>query len=251
MIGGHPLSGILQGAKYEVTGLPGWWERPAVKSAEIPRERADGDFLTPWDFEARYCGINGFITAKGHGQMHHIMDQLNGLCATHREWLTIQGHGPTTSALVEVHGSPYIGTENDHMARFELRFKANDPRRTGDDRAVRLTSTYADIFQLGNYPATPTFDVTVANAPGGYRLIGRASETVFTLWEYPYPITSVEEHHVDFGTGKHFVNGVEMPSRLRAAETFDVLPNSRTRARVELFDGGSVTTLMRYRDTWI
>ena len=157
MVGGHLLSGRLQGADYRVTRLGGWWDRPNVKRNALSRELGDGDFPQPWHFEARSISIDGYVTAQSHEQMHHIMDQLNGLAVTRREWLSVQGHGQLTSALVEADGGAAVHPVTDRMLRFELRFKANDPRRYGEQRTAEVGHDWSTLRQMGNYPAVPSF----------------------------------------------------------------------------------------------
>lgn len=251
MVGGHPLSGILQGAEYTVSTWDGWRERPDVKRDAIRRERADGDFPTPWQYEARYITLGGMIFAKSHEQMHHIEEQLNGLCATQREWLTIQGHGPTASALVEPDGKPILKQITDTVLEFVLYFKANDPRKTGALHRDEIGSGWTSHSQLGNYPATPRIRVSPANAPGGYVIEARSGGELFR-WEYTSGAWFLEDHHIDMATGKHFVDDTEQPSRLGRAEIWGVPPTQEVTVRLfPINSADSLTGELVYRDTWI
>lgn len=251
MVGGHPLSGLLQGAEYTVSTWDGWRERPDVKRDPISRERADGDFPTPWQYEARYITLGGMIFAKSHEQMHHIEEQLNGLCATQREWLTIQGHGPTASALVEPDGKPILKQITDTVLEFVLYFKANDPRKTGALYRNPISRTTTVHSQIGNYPVAPELRIKAFNAPSGFA-IEAAYDGITRRWEYVTGAWSSQDHVIDMATGKHFANGVERANRLGQADLWNIPP--RTEVAVRLMAIGSsdlISGELVYRDTWI
>lgn len=250
MIGGHPLSGILQGADYSVGRLSGWWQRPAVKRAAIARELADGDFPISWNYEARYIGIDGRVKTKSHEQMHHIMDQLNGICAVNREWLTIQGHGGTQSALVEADESPYVYPITDKIFRFELRFKANDPRKYGQHYEEFIGQADRTYRNFGNYPATPILDINAFGADSGF-IVEAVIDGVTRRWEYLRSTSSSEVHRIDMRTGQHFVDGVERPDRLGRSQLWAIPPHKQVEARVFPVTSGNTNGFVSWRDTWI
>src|SRR5690554_5965424 len=99
MIGNFSLSGQDGGSRWVTGELSGWWERPGIRRNELSRDLSDGDFPAPWHFEPRYVSVTGRVKTTSHEHTHHVIDQLNGLCATRREWLHVQGHGHLQSAL--------------------------------------------------------------------------------------------------------------------------------------------------------
>lgn len=254
MVGGHLLSGTLQGADYKVTRLGGWWDRPNIKRNVLARELADGDFPQPWHFEARYISIDGYVDCQDHAQMHHIMDQLNGLAVNRREYLTIQGHGQMSSALVEADGGALVEPVTDKLLRFELRFKANDPRKYGEERTADVGHDWTTLRQYGNYPAAPRFRLHAPSSVGdsGYRLMGRYPDGERTYWWYNYAGNNTIQN-IDFATGRHVVLDLERGSRIRTAETFSVPPHTFVEAMARPYTSGSgeVTGTATWRDTWI
>ena len=250
LIGGQQLSGILMGADYKVTRLSGWWERPAVKRNAAARELSDGDFPTPWKFESRYVDIGGRVKCTDHGQMHHIMDQLNGLCVTRREWLTIQGHGQTTAALVEPDDMPDFTTVTDNYLQFGLHFKATDPRRYGDSHALSIGSDYVTATQSGNYPSWPVIIVTAQSAAQGFTLEANSPRGT-SAWTYAEGAWQGFEYRIDMRTGQIFVDGVERPERVQDMRTVPVRPREPMRFRVRPVDEGTVSAEVHYSDVWI
>lgn len=251
LIGGHPLNSRLMGVEFMVTEVEGWLDRPDIKQSEVPRERADGDFPTPWDFEPRLIEINGYAFCDGWSQQQHVSEQLSGLTAFNREWLTIQGAGATQSALVGPSGRPRFIPEGPDRLRFELRFKANDPRKTGALYTAPLGPTPTPHSHIGNYPATPQIRVFPVNATSGFVV-----EAVYAgktrRWEYTSVAYSSSDHLIDMATGKHLVNGVEQPDQLGTTQLWDIPPRTEVMVRVFPIDVGQNTTgELVYRDTWI
>lgn len=257
MVGGHLLSGTLQGAGYRVTRLGGWWTRPNVKRTVLPRELADGDFPQPWHFEARYISIDGYVDCQDHAQMHHIMDQLNGLAVTRREYLTVQGHGQMQSALVEADGGALVEPVTDKLLRFELRFKANDPRKYGEQRTADVGHDWSTLRQLGNYPAVPSFRLRVEDVgETGYQLSGEYPDGERRVWWYFQGVSNAW-HDVDYASPQHLASGNPHPEHVRYSETFKVPPREYVlvRARPHSYDSdygpGTVIGAVTWRDTWI
>lgn len=254
MIGNHPLSGKLMGAEYRVTRLGGWWTRPNVKRAELSRELGDGDFPQPWHFEARYISIDGYVDCQDHGQMHHIMDQLNGLAVTRREYLSVQGHGQLQSSLVEADGGGMVEPVTDKLLRFELRFKANDPRKYGEMHTADVSTTWSRLRQFGNYPAYPSFRLSSSDIDdNGFQIFGDYPDGEQRVWWYNY-FSDNATHEVDFRTGKHLVGGVARPGRIRRSETFMIPPHNYVRNLVRpqtSSTAGSMIGTVSWRDTWI
>lgn len=252
MVGGHPLSGTLQGAGYKVTRLGGWWTRPNVKRAELSRELADGDFPQPWHFEARYISIDGYVEAESHAQAHHIMDQLNGLAVARREYLTVQGHGVTQSALVEADGGALVETITDKLVRFELRFKANDPRKYGPLRTVEMDEKiWYTVRQYGNYPAAPFMTVRPDVTDPGYEVLAEMPDGTRRTWWYDTAVSIW--NYIYFDEGRHLVGQTEWPRRQRRSETWMVPPHESIRVLVRTRDAatGTISGTLEYRDTWI
>lgn len=257
LIGGHPLSGLLHGAEYRVSRLSGWWERPAVKRNAISRELSDGDFLSPWHYEPRYITIGGLVDCTNHRQMHHIMDQLNGLAAARREWLSIQGHGPLASALVEADDQPVLTPLTDKLLRYSLYFKASDPRKYGEQRTADVGHDWTTLRHYGNYPAIPSFELYLTDVgDNGYQLSGEYPDGERRVWWYFYWGNNIW-HSIDFATSRHVTLNGYFPERVRYSETFEVPPHTyvRTRARPHAYDQdygpGSVEGTVSWRDTWI
>lgn len=249
-IGGFSISGVREGADWTVGDLQGWWDRPGVKRTDTSREMGDGDYPAPWRFDARYITIPGRVRARDHDHMHAIMDRLGSLAAFRRETLSVQGHGPVQSALVQADDPPAFTMLNDRILDFTLFFKATDPCRYGQERSVELRSAFTDVPQIGNYLAYPSITVRPVNARGGFRLVTESAGEQ-RVWEYLFSGTTSETHRMDLASGRHFVSGVEQPNRLGSAAFWPLTATPTVRARIEPIRGGSVTATATYRDTWI
>lgn len=240
-----------------MTRLSGWWERPQVKRNVVSRELGDGDFLTPWNYEARRITIGGVVSCASHDQMHHVMDQLNGLCASRREWLHVQGHGGLQSALIEADDGPLLVPLSDRQLEFSLPFRAPDPRKYGEIRTADVGHDFTSIRQYGNYPATPLFSLRAQDVGDtGFQLSGEYEDGERRVWWYNYS-SSDWTHNIDFARGTHMVGSTPRPERVRYSETFQIRPHqvTRVRARPHSYDDpvgdGDVSGTVTWRDTWI
>lgn len=250
-IGGRPVSGVYQGAEYRVTRLAGWWERPAVKREDVKRELADGDFPAIVKYEARYIGIDGTVICQNHDQMHQIMDELNGLCAWRREDLVIGGHGVTTQALVEPDGQPFLLPETDRILRFELRFKANDPRRYGmTEHVVTAGGSWTQVAQVGNYPTFPVVRVRAQGTSEGFEMLARAPHHT-ALWRYLLPPSEGNDVVFDVRASRPIVNGVMRPDATSTSAVWSIRPGELREVQVTPIGPGSVEVDVHYRDAWI
>ena len=256
-VGGFPLSHLLQGASYRVNRLSGWWQRPSVKRTTVARSRADGDLPMPWDFNARHIAIDGHITARDHNHMHHVMDTLSAIATTDREWLSIQGHGPLTAALVEADDEPFLMPVTDRKFRFELRFKANDPRRYGERWDRPLIGGTNEYRQYGTYPspvhAYPRLSAVAAG--NGYTLTAAVPRVGNRVWECFGVIgMSSIEHHADITAGVHFVEGQRVDEHMGRMQSWMLPGQGRlTTITTAVLDGGTFNSggTLRYWDTYI
>lgn len=252
-IGGHSLNSMLGGVEYFVTDVTGWLDRPDIKQDSVSRELTDGDFPAPWHFGPRLIGIDGVAFCRDWAEQHHIVDQLNGLAANRREWLTIQGPGPMQSALVEVSGNSNFRMGINGVLRFELRFKANDPRKYGELRTADVSTSWTTIRHYGNYPATPSFVLTSSDiGDSGFLVYGEYPDEERRIWWYDYA-TSGATHRINFATGEHLVGGTPRPERVRRSETWAIDPHvgMRTLVRPQTSGDGDISGTVSWRDTWI
>ena len=253
-VGDQRLSGTVGGDEMKVTRLSGWWGRPPAKRQAVSRELADGDFPVPWHMDSRYIGIDGIATACSHESAHALMNRMSGLCAARRETLVVGGHGTQMSAEVEADEQAYFHMVTDKTFQFELRFKANDPRKLGFEHSEDIGASPLSISHRGNYFSWPVMEVDPSGGElpeAGFTVDFQYEDGSLRRWWYEFPVTTT--HRIDFYTGIQRV-GTTNQNSIRRADDCVIRPGESVDVSVYPTGQPSSDTVqgrMWWRDTWI
>ncbi len=239
---GRTLSGTDRFGKWVTLGeqFEGWWDSPEPKGETADRANADGEYDLPIYNQARLINIGGHLHTDSHEQMHEAATFLTGAMSGRFQ---VSGHGSVLWADAKRNGGVKFTPVTDILARWQLRLKAVNPRKYGDTATFNFASI-GDLFQRGNYPASPVFTIT-GDAPLGYTINGENGE------EYLVTTALVPgaPHTINFANARLRIGSTLTSNGNGAADVWDTAAGSVT--RYIFTSAGSISVAATLTDTYI
>lgn len=193
-----------------------WNDQPDVRSDDVARPLANGNFPPQSFLEAKDLRMAGFLVAKSHAL---LVREMNRMYRLRRELvrLTVREPGLTTWGDVEVRKVRFDPLGFAPEASFQIDLHMPDPVKTG------ASETFASgevASHRGNYESTPILTVTTtAGMPSGYRINGPDGKHYIVA----QALTAGQVHEIDLETGWLYRNGVLQPATaVSRAETWVV-----------------------------
>jgi hypothetical protein len=242
MLDGQILNGSDRLGDWKTNSLVGWWDSPDPKGDDVERSQADGDFDLEVFYQARYITITGRLLARSHDDLHHSMNRFSALVQKQAR-LQVSGHGHTMWADVKRASGLTITPSTDTFAQWQVRLKAPNPRKYGDTQTFAFTGT-GELFQYGNYRASPVFTIS-GNAPLGYTINGEHGE------EYKVTTALVPgaPHTINFANARLRIGSTLTSNGNGAADVWDTAAGSIS--RYIFTSAGSVSVTATVTDTFI
>lgn len=216
---GFPLTGTTRDGEWKRLGnLPGWWDRPGIKSRAQSRSVGDGSFKTPIEYGNRLITINGRVISSNHEYLHQAAGIITSLGLRGGAKLLVDGHGPAQWALVDPRDEATCEFETDTYLSFQIPLEATDPFKYGEAYSVPSSGGSAALHHRGTVPAWPVVTVT-GSFTGGYTLtFGGRSVTVTSA------IVADRPHVIDYRSGIIRINGAVSRGTLSTANFRPVQP---------------------------
>lgn len=228
---------------WKILDWDGWTDSPERKQKSESRPLADGDYDSDEFFDIREINITGRLRAKSHDMAHEAENWLKAMILNGSATMLVRGHGPDQHAVVKLAGGIKCKIEpgTDDYMKWQIRLKANDPYKYGDEQAESGSpGSPAVLFHRGTVPAWPVVTVTGASA-SGYLLTFNGQTVTVTR-----SLVSGSPHTLDFRTGILRVGGSVVAGGIGMANFGPVPPGL---PRNMTISAGSFTA--RFRDTYI
>jgi hypothetical protein len=194
-----------------------------VKSDDVPRPQAHGEFDVPVFRTARVVTIAGLCLSSSPKRMQEHEDHFTGLLAdgnasrvmfdlpTGTRW------GMGRLADTPEFDSVIWGSISEYM----LQLKFADPRLYGTSRATQDGTPKPFVsgeksFHRGNFPAIPTHVIS-GNRVGGYTVSGPAGKKFIVS----ATLTGGSPHTID-RSGGLFIDGVQVFGKVLQADTWTI-----------------------------
>lgn len=207
LLDGKVLEGTDMYGEWGVHTFEGWWDSPDAKAEQTPRPGADGDFVLPVYYQARYPTLTGIFIAESESKMFDGMNRFSALLRNPGR-LQVVGYGPTQWANVRRTSALVITPRSDRVCLWQAKVKAPDSRKYGNTRDFVLSGNGdVSVFHRGTYDAHATV-VIRGVAPGGYTLWGPGGKN-YTVTR---PLVDGVPHRVEFNDGLLRVDGVLLPN---------------------------------------
>lgn len=220
-----------------------WNDLPDIRSDDVPRPLADGDFDPLSFLESRDLDMPGFVVAKSHTLLVREMNRMRRL---RRQIIrvTVEEPGLTTWADAELRRVEFVPHGFAPEARFRLGLHMPDPRKFGASEKVFASGE--TVYHRGNYDAVPDATVT-GSMPAGYRINGPDGKH----YDVAQALTSGHTHRIDFETGYLYLDGVlQSASAVTRAETWVVPPGTGFPMTLVPTSGtGTLATTVPYTST--
>lgn len=244
---GFPLTGTTRDGEWKRLGnLPGWWDRPGIKSRGESRSVGDGSFKTPIEYGNRLITINGRVISSNHDYLHQAAGIITSLGLRGGAKLLVDGHGPAQWALVDPRDEVTCEFETDTYLRFQIPLEAIDPFKYGEAQSFSgAVGAAFDVYHRGTVPALPVITVT-GSLPGGYELTlgGR-------LVSVTRAVTTGVAHTLDMRTGILRVGGSVARGGISYSELFKIAPGMPQSLYSLPITTGSGTVKAAFNDTYI
>jgi len=226
-------------------GLEGLDDGVSSKGQTVARPNAHGDFDVPGFLDSRIVSLSGTCLASSPEKLAWYGSLLTGFLAEGSQAVTFNHMGrilwgsarraPGTAPKFKVDGLDGLS------ARFQVQLKFANPRLFGESRGFHPGTQL--LYNYGNFPATPTYTITGANA-GGYTVYGPGTKT----YSVSRPLLSGETHTIDMADGHLRVNGAVVFGGIGATADTWAAPGGSS-APVAVSSGAVVTG--RITDTFI
>lgn len=243
-LGNQVLHGEDRTGQWVVEKLTGWYDLPTTKGEGSERPLADGDFAADRFYGPRMVTVDGILFHKGNGLLVSAKERLNIHASTQLTSIVVTDSGLTRRCFVKTLGVDWTSTTR-NASRFQIRLKADDPRKFGEKRSVSTAvGVPADVFQYGTHPATPVATIT-GSLPAGYnlQLNGR-------LVSITKGLASGSTHTVDMRTGILRQNGAVVAGGFSYAELLKVDPGTPQNFYWDA-PSGSGTARLDFYDTYM
>jgi hypothetical protein len=245
ILDGKVLEGTDQYGEWGVHTFEGWWDSPDVKTEQIARPKADGDFNLPVYYQARYPTLTGIFIADSEAKMFDGMNRFSALLRQPGR-LQVVGYGPTQWADVQRASKNPITPQTDRVCLWQVRVKAPDPRKFGDSKTIAVaTGAPVTAFHRGNYPATPSFIIR-GDIPLGYTI---------TVDGWNYTVTKALQtgrpHRLDYNNGRLYVDGILTQNSLGNTNIATIPPGKTIGVGLYATGAGSGSADMTIVDTYI
>lgn len=236
---GRTLNGTDRFGKWVATELEGWWDSPDTKGEDADRPNADGEYDLPIHNAARLVTIGGNLHAVP-GQMFEAGDFITGPMLGR---LQVAGFGSTKWADAKRTTGVRFTPITEELAQWQVRLKMPNPRKYGNTNSFTFASI-GDLYQWGNYPASPVFTVS-GSAPLGYTINGENGEE----YKVTTPLVTGSPHVINFADARLRIGGTLTSNGNGAADVWDTAAGSLT--RYIFTSAGSVSVTATVTDTFI
>lgn len=218
-----------------------WNDLPDIRSDDVARPLADGNYQPLSFLEARDLVMPGFVVARSHSVLVREMNHARRL-RRRIVRLTVEEPGLTTWADAELRQVEFVPHGFAPEARFRLGFHMPDPRKFGP--SAKVFTSGEKVFHRGNYDAIPETIVT-GNMPAGYRINGPGGRH----YDVAQGLAPGQSHRIDFGTGYLYLDGVLQPATaVTRAETWVVPPGPGVTMSLSTSGTGSLAITVPYTD---
>lgn len=237
----------------EDKGLQGLLSGVDVRSNDVPRPDAHGDFVTPGFLEARIVSWSGPVIAPSLRELLRRGRQLTGLLAGGLQGRVmfdlpsgpLWGNGQL-AMKTEFDPDMWEDFNGSMRSPYSVSLKFANPRLFGE---TRLFGAAGNVFFLahhyGNFPAAPVFTVT-GDMPNGYWIYG-PNDKVFAVIA---PVVPGVPHVIDMATGYLTVGGVVTFGKVTVADTWTV-PSGGVVSQIMIPVAGSGNVGMAVPDTFV
>lgn len=245
LLDGKVLEGTDMYGEWGVHTFEGWWDSPDVKTEQIERPGADGDFDSPVYYQARYPTLTGIFIANSEALMFEGMNRFSGLLRQ-RGRLQVVGYGVPQWADVKRASGLVITPQTDRVCLWQARVKAPDSRKYGKSQDFVRTNGVVSVFHRGNYDAKPTV-VVRGSAPGGYRLNGPGGKQ----YKVTRALVTGIPHRIEFNDGRLRVDGNLVSTGVDSADVWPVPPGQNVDFDINVNSGGTAEATITITDTYI
>ena len=185
-------------AVLDSAGISSLWGGVDVRREDVARPAAHGSFDLPGFLAPRSLSLTGHLSAPSREALDHFASRVGGLLADGgSSRLVLDGPSGSRWCDVRLGAATQISLLDATTAKFQVTVWAADPRMFGE---VREFAAGQVAHQYGNFPATPTFEVT--GTSGGYTFTGPSGKQ-FTVSSGPGSGTD----RIDMSTGRVYRNG--------------------------------------------
>lgn len=245
-LGSQIVHGVDRVGQWVVTDLTGWHDQPATRRDGGERPRAHGDYAAERFYGPRMITVDGLLhfgDRDRRGYAVQAMEVLTAVAGVDLVDFVVSDAGVTRLARVKSLGIDYVA-KTPAAVTFQLRLKADDPRRFGEFRQVTAPSGEGvTVFQRGTFPAAPVVRVT-GSMPDGYALAlgGRTVNVTRSL--------TSGNHEIDMRTGILRANGSVVRGGLGSVNLLRVDPGANRTFRLTPVSG-SGSARLSFHDTYI
>lgn len=246
ILNGQVLHGADQLGRWKVTQLDGWNDSPPVKSQDVARPNADGDFDLPINYGPRLVTIGGRVICSSQAQAQRARARITGLVQGLVR-VQIMDEGLTTWADVKLNDA-VTTKRTGTLVRFLYQLRAPEPRRYGDANPYSIPSgsAYTTLSHQGNAVGYPVIKVS-GSFPGGYVLQSSAGAE--------YRVTTAlnaTPHTIDMATGLLVRNGSVVSGGVTRADLWRIQgASTATDLRLQPITTGSGTAAVTLLNTYI
>ncbi|MEQ6899287.1 hypothetical protein [Microbacterium sp. KR10-403] len=233
---------VFHGAGFHLVDLSGWTDAPDVDMEKLARPTSHGQFLAPAYARARDVQMSGFHVADSVTSMEYESAALRGLFARVVR-LTIEEPRGTfwVDGTVDVatYANRGFASEGDWLVNVHC----VDPRKYGELRT--FTGTTVQVFQYGNFPASPVIEVT-GSMPSGYMVASQGRQFVVNQ-----ALSSGQTHRIDLARGWLYRGSTLQSGAVDVAESFTVPGGEKPVSVVLTPVSGSGQMTVKVTDTYI
>jgi hypothetical protein len=169
----------VDGCRWVLTGITGWFDSPGPRSEPLERPGADGDYDGEPTLDARTVTVEGAIVAPDRVSLQVAMDRVAAVLTGSQRYDTLtvdeSARGLSRQASVRLGGQTLVARTGPVSASLSLSLFAPDPRRYSSE----LHSETVSRFQPGGgftFPAS--FPISFgANGSDGTASVSNAGTT--------------------------------------------------------------------------
>ncbi len=243
-LNGQGLHGNDRLGHWRINQLEGWGGSPPVRSQDVERPGADGDYDLPTYYGARPVTLGGRVICTSEAAAIQARNRLTGLVRGLVR-LQIADQGETTWADVKL-SDLVDATRKGRLVRFQYQLRAPDSRKYGNTKDFIRTNGVVATFHRGNYDAHPTI-VVRGTAANGYRLNGPDGKQ----YRVSRALDTGIPHRIEFTDGLLRVDGVLVSTGVDQADVWPIPAGQSVDFDINVLNGGTAEATITVTDTYI